>query len=68
MHSFFNFALKRGWPLPVKIAASSLIMDPINISVAMMLNNVNKGLCGGQSLVDSFQLAIQKVCDTTNVW
>jgi len=53
MHAFYNFAVARSWSLPARIAANSLVMDPMNISVAIFLSGVNKSLGGGSEARDA---------------
>jgi hypothetical protein len=43
MHTFFGMAAKQGLSLPTRVIVTSVVVDPINISVAMMLSAVNKG-------------------------
>eukprot|EP00935_MAST-01C_sp_MAST-1C-sp1_P001956 g1956.t1 len=43
MHAFFGMAAQRGLTLRTRVLINSLVIDPVNISVAMMLSAVNKG-------------------------
>jgi hypothetical protein len=55
MHAFFGTAAKRGLSLPMRVTINSVIIDPVNISVAMLLSAVNKG--------NSPQEAFQMLCN-----
>lgn len=57
MHAFYNLAVARSWSLPARIAANSLVMDPINISMALMLSGFNKGLGRGDTVREAVSSA-----------
>jgi len=61
MHAYYAFAVARQWSLAMRIAANSLVMDPVNISVAVMLSGVNKGLGSGLGLGEAVASAADRL-------
>jgi hypothetical protein len=60
MHAYYAFAVARGWSLGRRIACNSLVVDPANISAAVLLSGLNKGLGQGLGLGDAARGAAQR--------
>jgi len=61
MHSFYNIALKRKWPLFFNIFANSFLLNPINVVAAMLFSNFNKNICAGQTLDQTSDSTVQAI-------